>query len=360
MTPDLPNPLNVLALTRGIDDVEARIEAVAPGRVKATYAFPDFIPEMTRDWDEGMMIRYRSQDKPARDAQECEALVRDAHIMLLAVPYPKTLPGRAENLRWAHFTFAGVSNLRDSDWWGWTGSPITSSRGWTNAIPIAETVMGAAFMFAKRLDWAVERSLQDAAHDVHGFPGMKLISGRTLAVIGLGGIGSNVARLAKACGMRVIATRRSAVQRATDVDGIDEIFPPSQLPDLMALADFIAVCAMWTPETEGMLGPEALAAVKPGAYLINVARGEIIDETALVAALSDGRLAGAYLDVWRNDFAHPPADALLNAPNVIFTPHVSGRVDRSHAFAFDLFCRNLDRFLNGHPLENIIDWSRGY
>jgi phosphoglycerate dehydrogenase-like enzyme len=360
MPEPLPDILNVLVLTRGSPTVVDRIKAVAPDRLNVTYAWPDFVPEMMRDWEEGMMRRYAGESVPTRSPEECEALLREAHVMYMAVPFPKTAPSRAPNLRWAHFSFAGVSNLADTPWWGLDAFPITSSRGWTNALPIAETVIGATFMFAKRLDWAVEHTTAGNAHEVAGFPGMKLIAGKTMGIIGLGGIGGNVARLAKGLGMRVIATRRSATERQTNVDGVDELFPPQDLPALMAESDFIAVCAMLTPETQGMVNREAFEAVKPGAYFLNVARGEIVDDDALIDALRSDRLAGAYLDVWRNDFAFPPSEALLNAPNIVFTPHVSGRVDQTHAFATDLFIQNLHHLLNNQPLENIINWHRGY
>ena len=355
-----PEIVNVLVLTRGSPAVVDRIKAVAPKRLNVTYAWPDFVPEMMNDWEEGMMRRYAGDSVPARTAEECEALVRDAHVIYMAVPFPKTIPSRAPNLRWAHFSFAGVSNLVNSQWWGLEGVPLTSSRGWTNALPIAETVIAATFMFAKKLDWAVERSMAGTAHEVAGFPGMKLIAGKTMGIIGLGGIGSHVARLAKGLGMRVIATRRSAIKREINVDGVDEMFPVSELPALMAESDFIVVCAMLTPETEGLVSRAAFEALKPGAYFINVARGEIVDEDTLADALRTGRLAGAYLDVWRNDFALPPSEALLDAPNLTFTPHVSGRVDQTHAFATELFLENLRRFLDGEALENVIDWERGY
>jgi phosphoglycerate dehydrogenase-like enzyme len=118
---------------------------------------------------------------------------------------------------------------------------------------------------------------------------------------------------------------------------------------------------MFTPETERLLNDQAFAAMKPGAYLINTARGEIIDETALVAALQSGHLAGAYIDVWDNDLAGvPPSPLLQSAPNLIFTPHASGRSDIPQGFSLDLFCENLERLLKGEPLINVIDWNRGY
>src|SRR5439155_26798475 len=102
------------------------------------------------------------------------------------------------------------------------------------------------------------------------------------------------------------ATRRSVVKRQLDTDGVDALLPPSQTLDLLAESDFIAVCAMWTPETEALIDARAFAAMKPGAFLLNVARGEIVDELAMVNALKTGRLAGAYIDVWWDDTQRPP------------------------------------------------------
>jgi phosphoglycerate dehydrogenase-like enzyme len=129
---------------------------------------------------------------------------------------------------------------------------------------------------------------------------------------------------------------------------------------MLAEADFVAVCAMWTPETQGMFNEALFAACKPGAYFINVARGELVEDAALIAALQSGRLAGAYLDVWPNDFATLPDPALLADPNVVITPHISGQADRSHNFGDELFLQNLERFVKGEPLINQIDFERGY
>ena len=128
----------------------------------------------------------------------------------------------------------------------------------------------------------------------------------------------------------------------------------------MAESDFIAVCAMWTPETERLLDKAAFDAAKPGAFLLNVARGEIVDELAMVEALQSGRLAGAYIDVWWNDTQDPPIPELLNAPNLIVTPHVSGGSDGDYRGGIDVFCENLARLLRGEPLLNVVDWQRGY
>ncbi|HLF72426.1 MAG TPA: D-2-hydroxyacid dehydrogenase [Dehalococcoidia bacterium] len=356
----LPEKVNVLVLHWLGEGPLERIRAVAPDRLNVVSAISDFVEELSREWPAELLQRYRlrlDMERKHTDAER-EALVRDAHVIFMTQPFPKTLVQRAPNLRWAHFSFAGVSNLMNTPWWG-APIDVTSSRGYTSVRPIAENVIGATFMFARRLDWAVDET---RAHrfDPTSHPGARLVRDKTMAIVGLGGIGSEVAKLAKGVGMRVIATRGSATQRQENVDGVDVVFPASQLHDMLAEADFVAVCAAWTPETEAMLDAAAFTALKPGAYLMNVSRGEIIDEPAMVEALRDGRLAGAYLDVWKDDFGSPPSADLQALPNVIFTPHVAGRSDGATVLTVDLFCKNLDRFLKGEPLENLVDWERGY
>jgi phosphoglycerate dehydrogenase-like enzyme len=261
-------------------------------------------------------------------------------------------------LIWAHFSFAGVSNLRGSAFWN-PPFMVTSTRGRNQALPIAENVIAAALMFARRLHIAV-RQTDTADFTSTAFAGMKLIHGKTMAIVGLGGIGSQVAALAKGIGMRVVATRLSAKERQANIDGVDMLYPAHEVHAMLAEADFVAVCAMLTDETEHMINEAAFSATKEGAYLLNVARGEIVSEAALAAALTSGRLAGAYLDVWDNDMVDAPSEVLQVAPNIIFTPHVSGRADSRQGFSLDVFCENLALLLEGQPLLNVVDWERGY
>jgi phosphoglycerate dehydrogenase-like enzyme len=187
------------------------------------------------------------------------------------------------------------------------------------------------------------------------------LSGKTMGVVGLGGIGAHVARLAKGLGMRVIATRRTIDAPAFDVDGCDEVLPADRLHELLSRSDFVAVCVMLTGETEGMFDAAAFAAMKPGAILVNVARGEVIDEPALIAALQAGRLGGVYLDVYSGELSGaPPPQALLDDPRVVITPHVSNAADDPGPLGIDLFVEYLRDFLDGRPLRNVIDWERGY
>ena len=120
------------------------------------------------------------------------------------------------------------------------------------------------------------------------------------------------------------------------------------------------MCCQWTPQTTGLLGAEAFAATRPGAILVNVARGEIVDEAAMLDALDAGTLAGAVLDVFVGEFEGPPPDRLWRHPRVLLTPHTSASTDNRRRRSIDLFCTNLRRFLDGEMLENRIDWEAGY
>ncbi|HSK53126.1 MAG TPA: D-2-hydroxyacid dehydrogenase, partial [Clostridia bacterium] len=197
----------------------------------------------------------------------------------------------------------------------------------------------------------------------------------TVGIVGLGSIGRAVGALATAFGCRVVAVRRRAdagndlraETGASAADSghapgevmLDRVGGPESLPELLAESDFIVLAAPLTAETEDMINDETLALVKPGAWLINVARGRLIDERALLRALRDGPLGGAVLDTFRDE-PLPPMSSFYDLPNVIVTPHTawsSGRVlDRS----VELFCDNLRRFAAGEPLLNVVDPAAGY
>lgn len=189
-----------------------------------------------------------------------------------------------------------------------------------------------------------------------GAPSGRQVAGKTLGVVGLGGIGGHVARLGKALGMHVLGTRRSS----EPVEGVDELLRPDEFPRLLAHSDVVVLATQVTPETFHLIDSHALEAIKPGALLINVARGELIDEAALLEALRASKLAGFAADVYDGEFDHEPPAALLALDNVILTPHVSGNTDQPSTRPLEIFKENLCRCLAGEPLLNQVDWSRGY
>jgi phosphoglycerate dehydrogenase-like enzyme len=200
----------------------------------------------------------------------------------------------------------------------------------------------------------------------------------TVGIVGLGSIGRSVGALATAFGCRVIATRRrpeagSTAGRASteaadesEAEGpvlagavFDRVLGPEGLPELLAESDFIVLAAPLTPETENMISAETLALVKPGAWLINVARGRLIDESALRRALREGPLGGAVLDAFREEPLQPTSP-FYDLPNAIITPHTSWSSGRVVDRSVELFCDNLRRFAAGQPLVNVVDPAVGY
>lgn len=357
MPADLPQTLDLLLFMDPERAPIAEIEAAAPGRIRATA-----VPAQAFDDGEGMLPATTGLWKPkpwssSLSPAERDCVLANAHILVLTLPYPKRLLPRTPNLLWAQYLWAGVSDLQRSDLWG-SRVRLTSARGYVDATPIAEMVIAAALHFAKNLRIAVAQGL---VGELDAAPySLRLLAGRTMGVVGLGGIGAEVARLAAALGMRVVASRRS-VERVRPGEGpIETLYPPSALREMLAECDYLALAASLTPDTHHVIGADAFAAMKDGAVVLNVGRGELIDEAALKDALRSGKLAGAYLDVYEDEWFRPPDPELLANPNVLMTPHNSGHVDVASSFALDVLTRNIARFVAGEPLINEVDWERGY
>jgi phosphoglycerate dehydrogenase-like enzyme len=271
---------------------------------------------------------------------------------------------RAPRLAWVHSATSGVEGALTPAAIE-RGVVVTNARG-VFSRPIAEYVLMMILAVSRRLPQLLELQRERTWQPLEGAE----LRDVTVGIVGLGSIGRAVASLATAFGCRVIAVRRrsdgSAAAPPSEEEGLalDEarlarIGGPETLPDLLAESDFIVLAAPLTPETEGMIDAETLAMIKPGAWLINVARGRLIDELALRRALADGPLGGAVLDTFRDE-PLPPTSSFYDLPNVIVTPHTawsSGRVlDRS----VELFCDNLRRFATGEPMTNLVDPNAGY
>jgi phosphoglycerate dehydrogenase-like enzyme len=286
-------------------------------------------------------------------------ILGQAEVLLVGYPVPQGLAARCPRLAWAHHTQAGVSNLAGTDLWA-SEVTLTSSRGAMAATAIAEYALSAAAYFARGLH---EGARQKAAGQFSraGYE-MLTLRGATMGVIGLGGIGQEVARLSRAAGLRVIGTRRSVTAPLPDTNGADLVLPADRILEVAAESDFLAVCSQLTAETRGFINATVFAAMKPTAVLINVARGEEVDEDALVDAVSTGRIRGAVLDVYDGELAgRPPRPELTALPQILLTPHISGSGDTNVAGPLrGLFAANLRRYLDGQPLINVVDRARGY
>ena len=354
---NLPTPLNVLLFMNPEDAPIAELEAVAPGRLNVTA-----VPAQAFVDDAGMLPATTGLWKPrpwsaSLTPEEREQLLRDTHVLVLTLPYPKRLLPRMPNLLWAQYLWAGISDLQRSDLWG-AHVRLASSRGYVDTTPIAEMIIAAALHFAKNLRTAVAQAFAGEM-DASRYS-LRLLAGRTMGVVGLGGIGRETARLASAMGMRVVASRRSVETQQPGEHGVERLYPPGALHEMLAECDYVALTAALTDETRGMIDDDAIAAMKDGAAILNVGRGELIDERALKDGLRSGKVGGAYLDVYTDEWFRPPDPELLAHPRVLMTPHNSGHVSEATSFALDVLKRNIAHFLAGETLINEVDWERGY
>ena len=233
------------------------------------------------------------------------------------------------------------------------GTIFTTASG-VHAIPLGEFAAMAMLMHSRR---ALHMVRDQASRHWERFSGTEL-PGRTVLVVGLGSVGSAAARMAKALGMRVLGIRRSPGKGGPELE-VDSVHGLGSLHELLPQAEFLVLAAPHTGETEGLIGAREFALLPRGAALINIARGTLVDEPALVEALESGRLGGAYLDVFAKE-PLPPESPLWGLPTVLVYAHSASTSDRENARIVDLFCENIRRYLDGRPLLNVLDPVLGY
>jgi phosphoglycerate dehydrogenase-like enzyme len=261
----------------------------------------------------------------------------------------------ARKLKWIHVTAAGVAQLMRPDVKA-AGVTITNARG-IHAIPMAEHTLGAMLALARKFQdtvhyqdekvWAQEPIWQSRPSE---------LSGATLLIVGFGAIGIEIARRARAFGMRIEAVTRSG---HGDASLAERIYPASQLMHALPQADYIVLAAPDTPESQRMIGAREFKAMKPSAYLVNIARGALVDESAMIEALEHGVIAGAALDVAEKE-PLPPESPLWKLKNVFITPHTSAVSGMLWPRQTELLIENLDRWFSGRELKNVVDFTLGY
>ncbi|HZO41314.1 MAG TPA: D-2-hydroxyacid dehydrogenase [Methylomirabilota bacterium] len=351
------HPVNVLVI-QPISDAELAQIARLDARLSVLDARGLFDDEIRQTWPQWSVDRYLGKRRgPSSTREERDRLLSQAEVILGGWPFPLDLRARAPRLRWFHQRPAGASNLRRGDLWG-SDVTVTTSRGYGNTRAMAEYVLACFLHFARGLHRA-NRDRQRQSFE-HGAYRPVLIEGKTVCVVGAGGIGQEVGALCAGAGMRVVGTRRHVLPGGVMPAGFSRLETPEHLHELLGESEFVAVCCQWTPETTRLIGHEAFAVMRPGTTLVNVARGEIIDEEALIAALEAGRLRGVGLDVYDGEFEHAPDPRLWQDERVVITPHVSGGTDVAQHRAVEVFSENLRAYLEGRPLANVIDWTRGY
>ncbi|MCG6957198.1 MAG: D-2-hydroxyacid dehydrogenase [Gemmatimonadetes bacterium] len=344
------------------------------------WAMPGWVPGMIREvlppeWEIEVVeeVTDGSGDGAGRVAPAVLAAVADAEVYFGYGVAPDLLRG-GPRLRWVHSGAAGVGSSLTEEMR--TRDVIFTNSAGIHAVPMAETVLGMILYFARGFDFAVSNKAKGIwstePYYVAGAP-LRELSEMTVGLVGFGGVGREIARRVASLGAKVVAVKRrpaSAEETALEpVAGggtlggrVSVGHGPGGLERVLKESDVLVLCAPETAETRRLLDADALARMKPGAVLVNVGRGKLVDEEAMVAALKDGRLRGAGLDV----YAHEPlaeGHPLWGLPNVLPTPHVSAVTRRFWERETALIVRNLERYLARAPIdewENVVDKDAGY
>ncbi len=325
----------------------ARIEAVDP-RVTVLYE-PDLLPAPRYAADHTSPPRTLSE----ADLGRWDALRRQADISFdFDWRDPAQMPGNCPDLRWVQGTSAGLGGFLERTGLADSGLVFTTAAG-VHGTPLAEFVLLGLLYFAKCMP-ELAASQAQRRWDVHE---SGQLAGRRVLLVGLGGIGRQVARLLSAAGVQVYGAGRSG--RSYDVPGVTSYLTSDQLDEALPEMDALVLACPLTKETRGLIGRRQLGLMRPGAVLVNVARGPVVDEEALVEVLRSGHLGGAFLDVFTVE-PLPAASPLWELPNVVVSPHSASTVAAENGLITDLFCDNLRRWLDGQPLRNVFDPAAGY
>lgn len=314
------------------------------------WAAPDWFAErLKEEFSNLTVVNLKSYDDLKRELPDTDILmtwsIRSDQIT------------HARKLRWIHSPAAAVHGLMIPE--VINGNVVVTNARDVHGPVVAEHAIALIFALSKRIPGAVRHQQkrewsQEQLWGEHPHP--REIRGATLVVVGLGTIGREVARSAEALGMRVIAVRENPQKGSAPAH---EVVGFAQLDHVLPVADFVVLAAPLTPETKTCFNAHRLAAMKRDAYLINVSRGALVDEPALIAALQSDSIGGAALDVFSEE-PLPESSPLWSLPNVLITPHSAALTDKQWDRHYALFSENLRRFESGEPLLNVVDKQKGY
>jgi phosphoglycerate dehydrogenase-like enzyme len=303
------------------------------------------------------------------EPDKLEPALADCDIMV-TFRVPADLARKAPKMKWIHLMSAGVEHALAAGVFDIAGLKLTSSSG-ISATNIGEYILGSMLAYAHQMhlplraqmrhEWLPNRNFMKTVFELRG---------KTVGIVGYGSIGRETGRLAQTFGMEVLALKRDPQAHEDpgwcpagvgDPQGLipKAWFGPEQRVELVSRSDFIVVTLPLTPQTRHFLGAREFAAARPAAYVVNVGRGEVIDQDAMIEALSNGRLGGAGLDVTTPEPLDPQSP-LWDIENVLLTPHISGAKQGYNDEACEVFVENLRRFMSAGPLLNLVDRSHGY
>ena len=266
------------------------------------------------------------------------------------------LPDLAPNVRWIQATSAGIGQfVRRMGYADRMPNTIFTTASGVHAQPLAEFCLLAMLMFSRNM---LTIQQQQARRHWERLAGTDLV-GRTLGIVGMGKVGREIARLARPTGIRVLGNKRHTDGINPADLHVDALYGPEGLDELLRQAEYLVLCTPHTDETTKLIGARELGLLPQGAVLINIARGAVVDEEALIDSLQSGHLGGAALDVFDEE-PLPVESPLWAMPNVLVSPHSASTSDRENERLTDIFCANLHCYLDGKPMQNVLDVDRLY
>jgi D-2-hydroxyacid dehydrogenase (NADP+) len=320
-------------------------------KVLISFDLPEVFVEKIRSVSPSLDI-VRSESK-----EDALRLIEDADILFGGF-FSKDLFVSARKLQWIQTWGAGVDRFLFPEVVN-SQVIVTNARG-VHLTPVSEHVVGLMLCLCRKLHLFIRNQMERKWERYESWISAEQVeelSGKTVGIVGLGRIGTEIAEKARCLGMRVIATKRDPSRPASA--NVDQLINPNDLNQLLSQSDFVVLSLPLTEQTQGMIGEAQLKSMKLTSYLINVSRGRIVQENKLIQALKRGWIAGAGLDTFENEPL--PADSeLWSFKNVIITPHIAGQTPHYLERLTDIFCENLNRFINKQPLINVVDKTSGY
>jgi phosphoglycerate dehydrogenase-like enzyme len=333
--------------------------------VLSTMAFPDEWLDQVRAVSPRLRV---TQHTCTHVAEIPDELWRETDVLYTGSAFPE--PERAPRLRWVQLDTSGVDHIRVTQLWP-APVDITTLNG-VAPSNMAETAVMLMLAFGHHLKRMIELQQQrywPTFQERWDWFMPSELRGATVGIVGYGSIGRQIGQIAHAFGMRVLAMRRSGTLQKqtytipdlaeTDFREPDRIYLPDQVGEMLAECDYVVLMVPYTSASHNMIDERALRAMRPSAVLINLARGGVVEEGALIRALQEGWIAGAALDVFEQE-PLPAESPLWGMSNVIISPHVAGFTPHYHERVMGIFAENLRRFLAGEPLLNLADRNAGY
>ncbi len=338
-------PLKILVTFNIAQELLEKVRATDP-RIQILYD-PTLLGKPRYMCDQHGEVIQRTPEQESR----LKSMMAEAEILFGYVPqgYQDSLRTWFPRLRWNQSPSAGIGWGAKAHGWTETDIQFTTASG-MHDTPLAEFCLMSMLMFVKDYFWMSEE--KERKHWARTCA--TELRGKTLGVIGLGKVGREVARLGKACGMHVVGTKKHTEGVNPELLNVDSLYEWTDLRPTIGDADFVVVICPETEETRGLIGAKEISMMKKGSVLINIARGTIVDEEALISALRSGHLGGAALDVFEKE-PLPPDSPLWDMPRVIVSPHSASTADTENGKLTDIFIDNIHRYLEGRALRNLLD-----